>query len=104
MFKCEIFGILFSCEDEDIARCSYLHYNTFNEKWWAILLKKRKIKNFKFEVNLHSFIPHFLFHMLFFRILLQPQVNYQSSFRIFYNLHYESSKKDGLKIRCSLFD
>ena len=41
--------------------------------------------------NLHSFIPHFIFCILFLHILLQPQVNYQSSFRIFYNLYQASS-------------
>ena len=55
-----------------------------NKKLWAILLEKRSIKDFKFRVKLHSFIPHFLF-----RILLWSQVNFQSSFRIFYNLHYK---------------
>ena len=43
------------------------HYESykFNKKWWAILLEKRAIKDFKCEVkNSICSIPHFLFHIL----------------------------------------
>ena len=37
VFKCEIFGILFSCEDEDISRFSNLYQYTFKDIIWQLL-------------------------------------------------------------------
>ena len=47
------------------------------------MLEKLAIKEFKFKVNSHSSVPHFLF-----RILIWLQINYKSSLGIICNLPY----------------
>ena len=46
MFQCEIFNILFSCEDEDIGRFSNLHWCTFKSSNASVKILLYLLVNF----------------------------------------------------------
>ena len=56
--------------------------------------RKTSNKDFRFGVNLHSLISHFLFSIFFFRILSKPQINYQSRFFTIFIIRESIKKRD----------
>ena len=81
------------------------HLKTLTKNDEPFYLKNAQLKDFKFGVILHSFISHFYsaFFSSAFLYSLKLITNQASEFFVIFFIR-ESTKRDGLKTRCSLFD